>query len=52
MQIVLPYIADENHDEDTEVKVALDDDSNEAAKDLKAAILKDGKKARAPIVHL
>eukprot|EP00775_Hariotina_reticulata_P000610 gene610-898_t len=42
--IELPYVADENHDEDPEVRVVLPVDSK-ASQELKAAILAHGKQA-------
>jgi hypothetical protein len=41
--IQLPYLAEENHDEDPEIKVICDVD-NKASHALKLAILSDGKK--------
>ena len=41
--IQLPYLAEENHDEDPEIKVICDVE-NKASNALKSAILSDGKK--------
>jgi hypothetical protein len=43
--IELPYVADENHDEDPEIRVVLPVD-NKASQDLKAAILTHGKQVQ------
>eukprot|EP01025_Chloroclados_australasicus_P006891 TRINITY_DN1218_c0_g1_i1.p2 TRINITY_DN1218_c0_g1~~TRINITY_DN1218_c0_g1_i1.p2 ORF type:complete len:405 (+),score=56.41 TRINITY_DN1218_c0_g1_i1:141-1217(+) len=42
-QIVLPYVAEENHDEDPEIKITLQSNNSREAEELKQMIFKQGK---------